>query len=56
MQAATSQNSPKRAVFCMWGLGINGRDFTPKETGLDYKLTPILKPLAEHKKDHDPSR
>ncbi|MEM7012403.1 MAG: DUF1552 domain-containing protein, partial [Verrucomicrobiota bacterium] len=49
--AAGASVSPKRAVFCMWGLGINGRDFTPKETGLDYQLTPILKPLVEHKKD-----
>lgn len=49
--AAAAGGHPKRAVFCMWGLGINGRDFTPKETGLDYKLTPILKPLADHKKD-----
>lgn len=38
---------PKRAVFCMWGLGINGRDFTPKETGKNYTTTPILKPLEK---------
>ena len=25
-----------RAVFCFFGLGINGRDFTPAETGPDY--------------------
>ena len=49
--SAAAGSHPKRAVFCMWGLGINGRDYTPKETGLDYKLTPILKPLAAHKKD-----
>ena len=48
MGAATTP-TPKRAVFCMWGLGINGRDFTPKETGADYQLTPILEPLAKHK-------
>ncbi len=36
---------PRRAVFCFYGLGINGRDFTPAETGRDYKTTPILKPL-----------
>ena len=41
----TEQETPRRAVFCMFGLGINGRDFTPAETGLDYKITPILKPL-----------
>ena len=37
--------TPRRAVFCFFGLGINGRDFTPVETSLDYKFTPILKPL-----------
>lgn len=44
-------SSPGRAVFCMWGLGLNGRDFTPKETGRDYALTPILKPLQTHRDD-----
>ncbi|QDU25136.1 hypothetical protein ETAA8_01980 [Anatilimnocola aggregata] len=42
---------PKRSVFCFFGLGINGRDFTPAQTGRDYELTPILKPLAAHKQD-----
>lgn len=42
---------PKRAVFTFWGLGLNGRDYTPKETGHDYALTPILKPLAAHRRD-----
>ena len=37
--------TPHRAVFCFFGLGINGRDFTPAETGLKYTITPILKPL-----------
>lgn len=37
---------PKRSVFCMWGLGVNGRDFTPVNTGKDWKATPILKPLS----------
>ena len=43
--------TPRRAVFCFFGLGINGRDFTPADTGLDYKLTPILEPLAELRRD-----
>ena len=43
--------APKRAVFSMWGLGLNGRDFTPKDTGPDYTATPILQPLQEHRKD-----
>ncbi len=42
---------PKRSIFCMWGLGLNGRDFTPKETGLNYKTTPILKPLDSLRKE-----
>jgi len=42
---------PKRAVFTMWGLGLNGRDFTPKVTGADYETTPILQPLAEYRRD-----
>jgi len=42
---------PRRSVFCMWGLGLNGRDFTPTTTGTDYQLTPILQPLKEHRQD-----
>jgi hypothetical protein len=43
--------APRRAVFTFWGLGINGRDFTPPDAGLDYTATPILKPLEPHKRD-----
>ncbi|CAN5906437.1 DUF1552 domain-containing protein [soil metagenome] len=56
-RAATSAGAiapseiPKRAVFTMWGLGLNGRDFTPKDVGADYTLSPILQPLAEHRRD-----
>lgn len=50
MEAAATP-TPKRAVFCMWGLGLNGREFTPTETGADYRLTPILKPLEAHRRD-----
>jgi hypothetical protein len=42
----TENERPQRAVFTFWGLGINGRDFTPTETGKNYQLTPILQPLA----------
>jgi hypothetical protein len=42
---------PRRAVFCMWGLGLNGRDFTPATAGPDYKFTPILRPLERHRRD-----
>ena len=37
---------PKRALFTMWGLGMNGRDFTPTNTGRDWGVTPILQPVA----------
>jgi hypothetical protein len=43
--------TPRRAVFCMFGLGINGRDFTPAETGKNYAVTPILKPLESLRSD-----
>lgn len=43
--------TPRRAVFCFFGLGINGRDFTPPDTGLDYTVTPILKPLEPLRRD-----
>jgi hypothetical protein len=45
------KETPRRAVFCFFGLGINGRDFTPAETGLNYKTTPILKPLEALRRD-----
>lgn len=37
--------TPRRAVFAFYGLGINGRDFTPADTGLNCTMSPILKPL-----------
>lgn len=43
--------TPRRAVFCFFGLGINGRDFTPEDTGLNYTVTPILKPLEALRSD-----
>lgn len=43
--------APKRAVFAMWGLGLNGRDYTPKDTGLNYTTTTILQPLQQHRRD-----
>jgi hypothetical protein len=42
---------PKRAIFTMWGLGINGRDFTPVNTGPNWSVTPILEPLAHLRED-----
>ncbi len=46
-----AEEAPKRAVFTMWGLGVNGRDYTPKDVGPDYTATPILEPLQEHHRD-----
>ncbi|MDB5334614.1 MAG: hypothetical protein JWN70_233 [Planctomycetaceae bacterium] len=43
--------TPRRAVFCFYGLGINGREFTPAEVGPDYAMTPILKPLEDLRRD-----
>src|ERR1700733_8224512 len=43
--------TPRRAVFAFYGLGINGRDFTPADTGLNYTVSPILKPLEPLKND-----
>ena len=43
--------TPRRAVFCFFGLGLNGRDFTPADTGLDYTATPILQPLQELRRE-----
>ena len=43
--------TPRRAMFTFWGLGINGRDFTPVDTGTNYTVTPILKPLEALRKD-----
>src|SRR3954453_6154791 len=43
--------TPRRAGFSFFGLGINGRDFTPADTGLDYTVSPILKPLEALRRD-----
>lgn len=47
----TPGETPRRAVFCMWGLGLNGRDFTPAIAGRDYQLTPILQPLERYRRE-----
>ncbi len=46
-----ASETPRRAVFCFFGLGLNGRDFTPIDTGPDFKTTPILEPLEALRKD-----
>jgi hypothetical protein len=42
---------PRRTMFTYWGLGLEIRGFTPKDTGKDYTLTPSLQPLAPFKDD-----
>jgi hypothetical protein len=49
--AMTAVETPRRAIFCFFGLGINGRDFTPADTGLNYTMTPILRPLEALRRD-----
>jgi len=46
-----AHETPRRAVFSFFGLGINGRDFTPADTGPGYTVTPILKPLEPLRRD-----
>src|SRR3954469_22785557 len=47
----TAAETPRRAVFSFFGLGINGRDFTPADTGLNYSVSPILQPLEALRRD-----
>lgn len=49
---AAAGEIPKRAVFTFWGLGLNGRDYTPAAEGRDYAATPILKPIDKHRADY----
>ncbi len=44
-------NVAKRAVFTFWGMGLNGRDYTPVEKGAGYAMTPILKPMEAFRED-----
>ncbi|MCH5377656.1 MAG: DUF1552 domain-containing protein, partial [Planctomycetes bacterium] len=48
---AAPDEIPKRAVFTFWGLGLNGRDYTPNEEGRHYKVTPILQPIDQYRDD-----
>src|SRR5581483_5580506 len=51
LRGAVPAEPPRRAVFCFFGLGLNGRDFTPPDTGRNYTLTPILEPLEALRND-----
>ena len=35
----------------MWGLGVNGRDYTPAKFGRDWEATTILKPVSHLRDD-----
>ena len=43
--------APLRMAFVYVPNGLNMENFTPAEVGSDYKLTPLLSKLAEHKND-----
>lgn len=47
----TDAERPKRAIFSMWGLGVNGRDFTPTQLGKQWDVTPILQPVSHLRDD-----
>src|SRR5258708_1338822 len=51
--AASTQvaKAPLRMAFVYVPNGLNMENFTPAEVGSDYKLTPLLSKLAEHKND-----
>lgn len=42
--------APRMGMF-YFGIGMNTREFFPKEFGRDYQMTQILKPLAKYKND-----
>lgn len=44
-RASSASSAPKRAVFCHYGTGMNGRDLTPADTGPNFTSTPILAPM-----------
>ncbi|MCD6051680.1 MAG: hypothetical protein K0Q55_3089 [Verrucomicrobia bacterium] len=50
--AATAKSeAPKRLAVLFFPNGTHEHKWTPEGEGADFKLSPILEPLAEHKKD-----
>lgn len=49
--AAGAAALPRRMAFIYVPNGKNMADWTPQAVGTDFELTPILKPLAAHRKD-----
>lgn len=48
---AQSLGRHPRAIFCYVPNGVNILDWMPKGTGSDFKLSPTLEVLADHRKD-----
>ena len=46
---SNAEASPRRLAFLYVPNGVHPPDWTPKATGLDFELTPILKPLSSVK-------
>jgi hypothetical protein len=49
LKASTAVEIPKRMLFFMVPNGAHMPAWTPAEEGTDYKLSPILEPLAKHR-------
>jgi len=46
---AANAKAPTRMLFLMVPNGAHMSSWTPKSTGANYELTPILEPLAKHR-------
>jgi len=49
--ATVTGEAPKRLAVLFFPNGTHEHKWTPEGEGADFKLSPILEPLAEHKKD-----
>lgn len=49
--AGDQKTAPRRMVCIGNEFGMHPGSFWPKQTGADYELTPLLKPLAPHKNE-----
>ena len=50
-KANQKQLIPRRFIAINGGLGFHGPDFFPEQSGMDYKLSPYLQLMKDHKKD-----
>ncbi len=50
-RALLSSGKAKRLVCIGANLGLHSPSFYPKESGRDYRVTPLLRPLMPHKED-----